>query len=61
LPRGIFRAALLRRYKVGDYVSVGGVEGAVNELGRFGATVVSGDSVTNVIGNNKVFSDTIKN
>ncbi|MEO7255176.1 MAG: mechanosensitive ion channel domain-containing protein [Casimicrobium sp.] len=52
---------MLRARKVGDYVSVGGVEGAVTELGRFGTTVVSGDSGTNIIGNNTVFSDTIKN
>ena len=52
---------VLRPYKVGDYVSVGGVEGTVKDLGLFGATIVSGDSVTHIVGNNKIFSDTIKN
>lgn len=52
---------VLRPYKVGDYISAGGVEGTVKELGLFGTTVVSGDSVTNIVGNNKIFSDTIKN
>ena len=52
---------VLRPYKVGDYVSAGGVEGTVRELGLFGTTIVSGDSVTHIVGNNKIFSDTIKN
>ncbi len=52
---------ILRPYKVGDYVSAGGVEGTVKELGLFGTTIVSGDSVTHIVGNNKIFSDTIKN
>ncbi len=52
---------VLRPYKVGDYVSAGGVEGTVKELGLFGTTIVSGDSVTHIVGNNKIFSDTIKN
>ena len=30
-------------------------------VGLFGTTIVSGDSVTHVVGNNKIFSDTIKN
>ena len=57
---GVF-LQVLRPYKVGDYVSAGGVEGTVKELGLFGTTIVSGDSVTHVVGNNKIFSDTIKN
>jgi small conductance mechanosensitive channel len=52
---------VLRPYKVGDYVSAGGVEGTVKELGLFGTTIVTGDSVTHIVGNNKIFSDTIKN
>ncbi|TAG28943.1 MAG: mechanosensitive ion channel family protein [Burkholderiales bacterium] len=57
---GIFMQ-VLRPFKVGDFVSAGGVEGTVVELGLFGTTVVSGDNVTHVIGNNKVFGDSIKN
>ena len=52
---------VLRPYKVGDYVSAGGVEGTVKELGLFGIAIVSGDSVTHIVGNHKIFSDTIKN
>ena len=57
---GVF-LQVLRPYKVGDYVNAGGVEGTVAELGLFGTTIISADNVTNVIGNNKIFSDTIKN
>jgi small conductance mechanosensitive channel len=57
---GVF-LQVLRPYKVGDYVSAGGIEGTVKELGLFGTTIISGDSVTHIIGNNKIFSDSIKN
>jgi small conductance mechanosensitive channel len=57
---GIFMQ-VLRPIKVGDYVSAGGSEGTVTELGLFGTTLLTGDNVITIIGNNKVFSDTIKN
>ena len=57
---GVF-IQVLRPFKVGDYVNVGGVEGTVTELGLFGTTIISGDNVTNIVGNNKIFSETIKN
>jgi small conductance mechanosensitive channel len=57
---GVF-LQVLRPYKVGDHVIVGGVNGKVIELGLFGTTVITGDSVTALIGNNKILSDTIQN
>ncbi len=57
---GVFMQ-VLRPYKVGDWVTVGGVTGTVKELGLFGTTVVTGDNVTTIIGNNTVFSSTIQN
>ena len=57
---GVFMQ-VLRPFKVGDFVQVGGVTGTVVEIGLFGTTVVTGDNVQNVIGNNKIFSDTIQN
>jgi small conductance mechanosensitive channel len=57
---GIF-LQVLRPYKVGDHVIIGGVNGKVVELGLFGTTIITGDSVTALIGNNKVLSDTIQN
>ncbi|HTT00854.1 MAG TPA: mechanosensitive ion channel family protein [Steroidobacteraceae bacterium] len=52
---------ILRPFKVGDYVSAGGIEGTVKEMGLFGTTIITPDNVATIVGNNKVFSDTIKN
>ncbi|CAB3803231.1 mechanosensitive ion channel family protein [Paraburkholderia caffeinilytica] len=57
---GIFMQ-VLRPFKVGDFVMAGGVTGTVSELGLFGTTIVTPDNVTTIIGNNKIFSDTISN
>jgi small conductance mechanosensitive channel len=52
---------VLRPFKVGDFVSVGGVTGTVKELGLFGTTIVTPDNVLTVVGNGKIFGDTIQN
>lgn len=52
---------VLRPFKVGDFVTVGGVTGTVRELGLFGTTLVTPDNVQTLIGNGKVFGDTIQN
>ncbi|MDB5872807.1 MAG: mechanosensitive ion channel family protein, partial [Ramlibacter sp.] len=57
---GVF-LQVLRPYKVGDHVIIGGANGRVTELGLFGTTLVTGDSVTVLVGNNKVLSDNIQN
>lgn len=57
---GIFMQ-VLRPFKVGDFVTAGGVTGTVKELGIFGTTIISPDNVVNIVGNNKIFSDTISN
>ena len=57
---GVF-LQILRPFKVGDYVIVGGTEGTVREVGLFGTTLLTPDNVTTIVGNNKVFSETIKN
>ena len=51
----------LRPFGVGDVVTVGGVTGTVEAIGLFGTTVNTPDNVVTIIGNNKVFSDTIQN
>ena len=51
----------LRPFKLGDFVTVGGVTGTVEAIGLFGTTVSTPDNVVTIIGNNKVFSDTIQN
>ena len=52
---------VLRPMKVGDFVTVAGVTGTVTELGLFTTIVNTPDNVQTIIGNNKVFSDTIQN
>ncbi|MCU0648547.1 MAG: mechanosensitive ion channel family protein [Gemmatimonadaceae bacterium] len=52
---------VLRPFKVGDFVSIGGVVGTVKELGLFGTTLITPDNVLTVVGNGKVFGDTIQN
>ena len=51
----------LRPFKVGDFVTVGGVTGTVDAVGLFGTILNTPDNVVTIIGNNKVFSDTIQN
>jgi len=57
---GVF-LQVLRPYKVGDFVSAGGVTGTVKELGLFGTTFITPDNVVTIVGNNKIFSDAIQN
>ena len=52
---------VLRPFKVGDFVCVGGVTGTVRELGLFGTTLVTPDNVLTIVGNGKIFADTIQN
>lgn len=52
---------ILRPFKTGDLVNVGGVTGVVRELGIFGTTLVNDESVQVTVGNNKVFSGDIIN
>ena len=52
---------VLRPFKVGDFVSAGGTVGTVRELGLFGTTIVTPDNVMTLVGNGKIFADTIQN
>ncbi len=52
---------VLRPFKVGDFVQVGGITGTVHELGLFGTTLVTPDNVLTLVGNSKVFGDTVMN
>jgi small conductance mechanosensitive channel len=52
---------VLRPFKVGDFVSVGGITGTVKELGLFGTTILTPDNVMTLVGNGKIFSDTVQN
>ena len=57
---GIFMI-FLRPIKVGDFVTAGGITGTVREIGLFVTVIDSPDNVKTIIGNNKVFSDTMQN
>jgi len=57
---GIFMQ-VLRPFKVNDFVQAGGVTGTVHEIGLFGTTIVTPDNVLTIVGNNKVFSESIQN
>jgi small conductance mechanosensitive channel len=52
---------VLRPFKVGDFITAGGVTGTVKEVGLFVTAVNTLDNVMNLVGNNKIFSDTIQN
>jgi small conductance mechanosensitive channel len=52
---------VLRPFKVGDFISAAGQVGTVHELGLFGTTIITPDNVLTVVGNGKIFSDTIQN
>jgi len=51
----------LRPFKVGDVVTAAGVTGTVGSIGLFGTTINTPDNVLTIVGNNKIFSDTIQN
>jgi small conductance mechanosensitive channel len=52
---------ILRPFKVGDFISAGGVIGTVTEIGLFVTVIDTMDNVKTVVGNNKIFSDNIQN
>ena len=52
---------VLRPFKVGDFISAGGVTGTVTEIGLFVTTITTPDNVLTLVGNNKIFSDNIQN
>ena len=52
---------VLKPFKVGDFVGVVGITGTVHELGLFGTTIVTPDNVMTLIGNGKIFADTVHN
>lgn len=60
LAAGVF-LVILRPFKVGDVINAAGVMGTVVEIDLFSTTLKTGDNVKTIIGNNKIFSDNIKN
>lgn len=52
---------IFRPFKVGDFISAGGVTGTVREIGLFVTAIDTLDNVHTIVGNNTLFSDTIQN
>ena len=52
---------VLRPFKVGDFITAGGITGTVHEIGLFVTTLDTPDNVRTHVGNNKIFSDNIQN
>ncbi|WP_163008285.1 mechanosensitive ion channel family protein, partial [Pseudomonas viridiflava] len=52
---------VLRPFKVGDAITAAGVTGTVVEIGLFVTSINTADNVLNLVGNNKIFADTIIN
>ncbi len=52
---------VLRPIKVGDFVTVAGVTGTVKEIGLCVTAINTLGNVQTIVGNNKIFSDTIQN
>jgi small conductance mechanosensitive channel len=52
---------VLRPFRVGDMICAGGVTGDVKEIGLFATTIDTVDNLRMIVGNNKIFSDTIIN
>jgi small conductance mechanosensitive channel len=57
---GVF-LVVLRPFKVGDFISAGGITGTVEEVGLFVTTVDTPDNIRTYVGNNKLFADNIQN
>jgi small conductance mechanosensitive channel len=57
---GVF-LVILQPFKVGDFVTAAGVTGTVEEIGLFATTLNTPDNVRTLVGNGKIFGDTIQN
>jgi small conductance mechanosensitive channel len=57
---GVF-LVILQPFKVTDFVTVAGITGTVEEIGLFATTLSTPDNVKTIIGNGKIFGDTIQN
>jgi small conductance mechanosensitive channel len=52
---------VLKPFKVGDFITAGGLTGTVKEIGLFATTINTPDNVLSIVGNGKIFGDTIQN
>ena len=52
---------ILQPFKVGDFITAAGVTGTVEAIGLFATTLNTPDNVKTIVGNGKIFGDTIQN
>ena len=57
---GVF-LLILRPFKVGDFISAGGIVGTVDEIGLFVTNITPLDNVLTFVGNAKILADNIQN
>ena len=57
---GVF-VIVLRPFKVGDFITAGGVTGTVKEIGLFSSTIYTPDNIATMVGNTKILGDNIQN
>ena len=57
---GVF-LVILQPFKVGDFVTAAGVTGTAEEIGLFATIINTPDNVRTMVGNGKIFGDTIQN
>jgi small conductance mechanosensitive channel len=57
---GIF-LIVLKPFKTGDFITAAGITGTVREIGLFATAIDTMDNVMTLVGNNRIFSDTIQN
>lgn len=60
LAAGIF-LVVLRPFKTGDFIGAAGIVGTVKEIGLFATAINTPDNVMTLVGNGKIFADTIQN
>jgi small conductance mechanosensitive channel len=52
---------LLRPFRKGDFVTAAGITGTVDEIGMFVTTIQTSENIRTMVGNAKIFGDTIQN
>ena len=57
---GVF-IILLKPFRVGDFVTAGGITGTITEIGPFATKINTPDNVLTIVNNNKILSDTVQN
>ncbi len=60
LAAGVFLVGL-RPFRVGHFVTAGGVTGTIAEIGLLATVINTPDNVRTIIGNSKILGDTIQN